>query len=430
MESMVYGSSRIGSIHRNQVGEPTSIGQYFGYNRGNKFYEISNHLGNVLTVINDKKDGVENPSNSSRYGYYTPQIVSASHYYPFGWISRSFDVGPYRYGFNGKERDDDVKKSDGSQYDYGMRIYDPRAGRFLSVDPLTKGYPALTPYQYSSNRPIDGIDIDGLEFLSANSSMYRQKHEKGTVINTTYDRYTVQIVYENVPHAIKDPVTKGIGLTNGGPVTAFGRDWNANTEGAYFSKEGRYYNKGPKFIGLADEDDNSPDPSNSTKGLWSMRQSPSAIEENDVAASRFSSGIEAGKQAFGIGQNISNVDIWNAKAKEGINRRAFYRATNIVDAFFKHIEEGALKNGQGRVDLINFITDGYLPNNKPTKDLSKSELEYNLKVIYTGIQLIYKNEDIGVTRETSVKFAELLKDYKEKGGTSKFEKIYDLKRKK
>ncbi len=42
--------------------------------------------------------------------------------------------------------------------------------RFLSVDPLTKSFPELTPYQYSSNRPIDGIDLDGLEYLSANEA--------------------------------------------------------------------------------------------------------------------------------------------------------------------------------------------------------------------------------------------------------------------
>ena len=51
-----------------------------------------------------------------------------------------------------------------NQYDYGARIYDPRIGRFLSVDPLTKSYAMLTPYQFASNRPIDGIDLDGKEW--------------------------------------------------------------------------------------------------------------------------------------------------------------------------------------------------------------------------------------------------------------------------
>lgn len=35
--------------------------------------------------------------------------------------------------------------------------------RFLSVDPLTKSYPHLTPYQFASNTPIMAIDLDGLE---------------------------------------------------------------------------------------------------------------------------------------------------------------------------------------------------------------------------------------------------------------------------
>jgi hypothetical protein len=33
----------------------------------------------------------------------------------------------------------------------------------LSVDPLTKGYPFYTPYQFAGNNPIWAIDLDGLE---------------------------------------------------------------------------------------------------------------------------------------------------------------------------------------------------------------------------------------------------------------------------
>jgi RHS repeat-associated protein len=70
--------------------------------------------------------------------------------------------GRYRYGFNGKENDNEVK-GEGNQQDYGMRIYDPRLGRFLSVDPLTKSYPHYTPYSYAGNKPIKFIDLDGAE---------------------------------------------------------------------------------------------------------------------------------------------------------------------------------------------------------------------------------------------------------------------------
>jgi RHS repeat-associated protein len=68
----------------------------------------------------------------------------------------------YRYGFNGKENDNEVK-GEGNQQDYGMRIYDPRLGRFLSVDPLVKAFPMLTTYQFSSNSPVSNIDLDGKE---------------------------------------------------------------------------------------------------------------------------------------------------------------------------------------------------------------------------------------------------------------------------
>jgi len=80
-------------------------------------------------------------------------------------IGREFEadmVDRYRFGFNGKENDNEVK-GQGNQQDYGMRIYDPRLGRFLSVDPISKKFPELSPYQFASNTPIWAIDMDGLE---------------------------------------------------------------------------------------------------------------------------------------------------------------------------------------------------------------------------------------------------------------------------
>ncbi|MCE2973785.1 MAG: RHS repeat-associated core domain-containing protein [Sediminibacterium sp.] len=84
-------------------------------------------------------------------------------YYAFGMQMPGRKLsGGYRYGFNGKENDNEVK-GEGNQQDYGWRIHDPRIGRFLSTDPISKDYPELTPYQYASNTPIQAIDLDGLE---------------------------------------------------------------------------------------------------------------------------------------------------------------------------------------------------------------------------------------------------------------------------
>jgi RHS repeat-associated protein len=75
------------------------------------------------------------------------------------------------YSFNGKEKDDEVY-GDGNFQDYGMRCYDDRLGRFLSVDPLTSSYAAWSPYAYAMNRPIQGIDLDGLEFVDKTTALF------------------------------------------------------------------------------------------------------------------------------------------------------------------------------------------------------------------------------------------------------------------
>jgi len=75
----------------------------------------------------------------------------------------------YRFGFNGKESDSETY-GDNNIYDYGFRIYNPRLGKFLSVDPLSSSYPYYTPYQYAGNKPIMSIDRDGLEDEDVNSN--------------------------------------------------------------------------------------------------------------------------------------------------------------------------------------------------------------------------------------------------------------------
>ncbi|WP_276482880.1 RHS repeat domain-containing protein [Paraflavitalea pollutisoli] len=171
-DQQIYGSSRLGSlsVKTNVDGGPiyryahTDYGDR--YLRGWRQYELSNHLGNVLTTISDKKIGVSSGPVGSLIDYYEPDMVNAQDYYPFGMVSR-YNAGnsdqQYRFGFNGKENDNEVKGGIGSQQDYGMRVYDPRLGRFLSLDPLSPEFPFYTPYQFASNMPIKATDIDGLE---------------------------------------------------------------------------------------------------------------------------------------------------------------------------------------------------------------------------------------------------------------------------
>jgi RHS repeat-associated protein len=120
-------------------------------------------LGNVYLTLSGLKLGYDTTSDG-RSDYYGAAIRSALDYYAFGMSisARTYNSSDYRYGFNGKEDDDETQTQD-----YGFRTYNPRLGRFFSVDPLTKDYPYLTPYQFASNSPISGIDLDGLEYYYA-----------------------------------------------------------------------------------------------------------------------------------------------------------------------------------------------------------------------------------------------------------------------
>lgn len=48
-------------------------------------------------------------------------------------------------------------------------MHDPRVGRFFAVDPLSAQYPHNSPYAFSENRVIDGIELEGLEINLHNS---------------------------------------------------------------------------------------------------------------------------------------------------------------------------------------------------------------------------------------------------------------------
>ncbi len=127
-------------------------------------YELSNHLGNVLTVITDRKIPVD-ANNDFITDYYLPDVISSTDYYAFGspMPGRNFNAGNYRYGFNGKENDNETVSTGEGTQDYGMRIYNPALGRFLSVDPLQKEFAWNSSYAFSENDVIRAVDLDGAE---------------------------------------------------------------------------------------------------------------------------------------------------------------------------------------------------------------------------------------------------------------------------
>jgi len=144
---------------------------------GKKRYELQNHLGNVLAVIDDKKIGI--PSTV----FFKAEVISAQYYYAFGstppnvsGITANYQMSSisdvYRYGFGGQEKDDQITNP-GNTYTAEHWEYDSRLGRRWNSDPIITSN--VSPYSSFENNPIFLIDPDGAKVVGNSNSAEKAK---------------------------------------------------------------------------------------------------------------------------------------------------------------------------------------------------------------------------------------------------------------
>jgi RHS repeat-associated protein len=87
-------------------------------------------------------------------------VKSCVRYYPFGMLvpNRYASSSSYRYGYQGSEKDDEIK-GEGNSYTTHYRLLDPRIGRWLTRDPKLNN--SESPYASMSNNPIFYNDVKG-----------------------------------------------------------------------------------------------------------------------------------------------------------------------------------------------------------------------------------------------------------------------------
>ena len=111
-------------------------------------------------------------------------IRTCSDYSPFGVELDGRTVsGGYRYGFNGKEKTDEIS-GEGNSYDFGARMYNSLLGRWLKVDRFSNDYPHQSNYIYSSNSTIYKIDTDGDWDITVHAYTDRGKMGYGIAVLT------------------------------------------------------------------------------------------------------------------------------------------------------------------------------------------------------------------------------------------------------
>ncbi|WP_153848419.1 DUF6443 domain-containing protein [Sphingobacterium paramultivorum] len=131
---------------------PTTEG-YYDFQQNKYIYQYKDQVGNI------------------RLSYYKDDLGNAvidrtTDYYPFGLefggssALNTFDsVSPnYTYTFQGQE-----KQQETGWNSFKWRNYDPSMGRFFNVDPLSEKYSYQSHYNFSENRVVDNVELEGLE---------------------------------------------------------------------------------------------------------------------------------------------------------------------------------------------------------------------------------------------------------------------------
>ena len=179
----------------------------------------------------------------SNYSYYPYGMLMPRRYWPGNDVSN----GSYRFGFNGKEKDDEMKGSAGNSYDFGARIYDPRIGGFLSIDPYSKKFAGESNYSYAGNNPIYFIERDG-KFRVAGENIAQYKKDYPLIM-----KYLETMVEQDIIKSAK--IVQGLMQTNPNIKEEVVKDfakWNRGPEIVFTDAPGEFPSASASAAGWTD----------------------------------------------------------------------------------------------------------------------------------------------------------------------------------
>jgi hypothetical protein len=174
--------------------------------RGYTHYELTNHLGNVLATVSDRKLGFQNGET-----FYRSDVLSVQDYYAFGMEmpDRTFNPNAYKYSINGQEKDTDI---DANHTTALYWEYDSRIGRRWNIDPVVKCW--RSPYDVFDNSPIWKLDTNGDDDFFNSKGEFVKSEGKGHNIKVITEKGALLlskfIMSKEVSQNIRLQTAKGI----------------------------------------------------------------------------------------------------------------------------------------------------------------------------------------------------------------------------
>ncbi len=183
-------------------------------------YAITPGTGMNYLRINLKKISTESSSYSidnlqvqtAGSSPYNAVVVMTSDYYPFGYQmpGRHTNDDRYRYGYNSMEKDKEMH-GEGNSYTTEFRQYDPRLGRWLSLDPMAGSAPGWSPYRAFFDNPILFNDPSGLfETRKETRAAKRQARKDGYKTSATKKNEKGEYYFEQSKTYGKDVLSSNV----------------------------------------------------------------------------------------------------------------------------------------------------------------------------------------------------------------------------
>lgn len=156
---------------------PTAEG-YYDFIKNAYVYNYNDQVGNVRVSYKQNTAGAL-------------EILEENNYYAFGLKQTDNDPTTgntnYKYKFQGQEYEDT------GFYSFKWRNYDPVIGRFFNVDKLSEKYAYQSHYNFSENRVVNSVELEGLEefrlFDKASDFMQRHQGEGYTMSITSNELF-------------------------------------------------------------------------------------------------------------------------------------------------------------------------------------------------------------------------------------------------